>query len=66
MSVQPEAPVQPKVPVEPEASVEPEAPIQEVEEAAVESISFLETEFNQGHNMVTRRMMTISRFVPDA
>lgn len=64
MPVQSKAPVQPKVPIEPEASVESEAAIQEAEETTVESVSALETESDQGHGMVTRRMMTISRFMP--
>ena len=58
--------VQLEAPVESEAHVEPKAPIQEAEEATVESVSSSETESNQGHDMVTRRMMTISRFVPGA
>ena len=64
--IQPEVPVQPEVFVELEAFVEPEAPIRVTEEAIVESISSSETESDQGHDMVTRRSMTISRFVPDA
>ena len=63
MRVQPKAPVQPEVLVEPEAPVEPEDPIQVAEEAIVESISSSETEFDQGHDMVTRETMTISHFV---
>ena len=59
-------PVQLEAPVESEAHVEPEAPIQEAEEATVESVSSSETESNQGHDMVTRRTMTINRFVPSA
>ena len=58
--------VQPEVPVEPEVSIEPEAPIQVTKETAVKSVSSLEIESDQGHDMVTRRMMTISRFVPGA
>ena len=64
--VQPEALVQPEVPVEPEVSIEPEAPIQVTKETTVESVSSLEIESDQGHDMVTRRTMTINRFVPDA
>ena len=58
--------VQLEAPVESEAHVEPKAPIQEAEEATVESVSSSETESNQGHDMVTRRTMTINRFVPSA
>ena len=51
------------VPVEPKAPVEPQAPIQAVEEVATESTSSSGTESDQGHDMVTRRKMTISRFM---
>ena len=57
--VQQEAPLQLKVEVEPEAPFKPEAPIQ-VKEATVEFVSSLENE----SDMVTRKVMTISRFVP--
>ena len=57
--VQQEAPLQLEVGVEPEAPFEPEAPIQ-VKEATVEFISSLENK----SDMVTRKVMTISRFVP--
>ena len=66
MSIQPEAPVQPEVKVEPEAPFDPEAPAHVAEEASVESVSSSETEFDQGHDMVTRKAMTISRFVSGA
>ena len=59
-------PVEPEAPVQPEAPVEPEAPIQEAKEIVTESISSSGTESDQGHDMVTRRTMTISLFVPDA
>ena len=59
-------PVQPEVAVEPEVSIEPEAPIQVTKEAAVESVSSLEIESDEGHDMVIRRTMTVSCFVPGA
>ena len=59
-------PIQLEAPIESEAHVEPEAPIQEAEEATVESISSSETESDQGYDMVKRRTMTINRFVPSA
>ena len=52
--------------VEPKAPVEPEAPVQVTVEAIVESIISSETESDQGHNMMTRRSMTVSHFVPNA
>ena len=60
--VQLEAPTQPEVQVEPEAPFEPEAPDQAVEEAAVKSVSSLETK----SDIMMRRKMTINRFVPGA
>ena len=62
--VQPEAPIQPKVFEEPEAPFDPEASAQIVEEVGTKSINSLETKSNQGDDMVTRRIMTISRFMP--
>ena len=49
--------------VEPEAPIEPQAFVQVAKEAAVESVSSLGTDSNQGHDMVTRKTMTIARFV---
>ena len=61
--VQPEAPIQPKVFEEPEAPFDPEASAQIAKEVGAKSINSLETESNQGDNMVTRRTMSISRFM---
>ena len=58
--VQPEALVQSEAPIEPKEPVKPEA-----EEAATEPIGF-STKSNQGEDMVMRRTMTVSRFVPGA
>ncbi|KAL0015053.1 hypothetical protein SO802_002122 [Lithocarpus litseifolius] len=58
--------VEPQALVEPEVLVEPKAPVRSAEKAAAESTSSSGTEANQGHNMVTRRTMTISHFVPSA
>ena len=66
VSIQLEAPVQPEALVKPEALVEPKALVQEAKETAVESVSSSKTESDQGHDMVTRRTMTISRFMPGA
>jgi len=66
MPVQREAPVQPEVKVEPEAPFDPEAPAHVAEEANIESVSASETESDQGHDMVTRKAMMISRFVSGA
>ena len=65
MPVQPEALIQPEAPIEPEEPVEPEAPVLGVEEAAAEPIGS-STKSNRGEDMVTRRTMTVSRFVPSA
>ena len=46
--------------------VKPEAFVQVVKLAATKSANFLGAESNPGDEMVTRRMMTIGRFVPDA
>ena len=62
MSIQLEAPAQPEVQVESEAPFKLKAPNQAIEEAAVKLVSSLETE----SDMVTRRAMTISRFIPEA
>ena len=64
--VQPEVPIQSEAFVEPKALFDPKAPVQTAEEVGTESINSLETESNQGDDMVTRRTMTISRFVPGA
>ena len=60
--VKPEAPIQ-EAPVQPEIPAEPEAPIQETEQVAVEFVNS-ETESDRDEDMVTRKTMTIDRFVP--
>ena len=59
--VQQETPPQPNVGVKPKAPFEPEAPTQ-VEEATIEFVSSSKTEVD----MVTRKVMMISHFVPGA
>ena len=61
--VQPEAPIQPKVFEEPEAPFDLEASAQIIEEVGTKSINSLETKSNQGDDMVTKRTMSISRFM---
>ena len=61
--VQPEALVQLEAPIKPEEPAKPEAPIQEAEEEAAEHIGS-DIESNRGEDMVTRRTVIVSHFVP--
>jgi len=65
MPVQPKALVQPEALIEPKGLIEPEAPIQGAEEATAKPIGF-DTEFDRSGEMVTRRIITVSHFVPNA
>ena len=63
--VQEEAPIQ-KEPAQPEEPVEPEAPVKEAEQVVVDITDPSDTEPFLNKNMVTRRAMTIDRFMLDA
>ena len=60
--VQEEVPVQ--EPAQPEDPVEPEAPIEEAEQFVVDITDLLDNEPFLSKDMVTRKTMTIDRFVP--
>ena len=60
--VEPEAPIQ-EAPVQPEIPAEPEAPIQETEQVAVEFVNS-ETKSDRDEDIVTRKTMTVDRFMP--
>ena len=51
-------------PAQPEEPVEPEALAQGIEQVAVEFINSSDIKFDRGEDMVTRKSMTIDRFVP--
>ena len=63
--VENEAPVLEK-PVQPEEHVELEAPMQGTEQATVDFTNLSDIESNHSGDMVTRKTMTIDRFVLDA
>ena len=63
--VESEAPVQEAL-AQPDTPVEFKALVQEAKQVATESINSFETESDRGEDMVTRRTMTIDRFVPGA
>ena len=65
MPMQLEAPVQPEAPTEPKGLIEPEAPVQGAEEATAKPIGS-DTKSDRGEEMVARKTMTISHFVPSA
>jgi len=63
--VQEEAPIQ-EEPAQPEEPVEPEAPVEEAEQFVVDITNLSDIEPYLSKDMLTRRAMTIGRFVPDA
>ena len=63
--VQEEAPIQ-EEPAQPEEPVEPEAPVEEAEQFVVDITDLSDTEHFLSEDMVTRKTMTIDRFVPGA
>ena len=54
------------MPIEAEAPVKPEALVQVAKPAMAESVNSSGAESDPGDEMVTRRTMTIGRFVPNA
>ena len=61
--VEPKAPVQ-EAPIPPEIPAESEASVREAEQVATEFVNSPETESDRDEDMVTRKTMTIDRFVP--
>ena len=63
--VENEAPIQ-EEPAQPKELVELENPTQGIKQVTGEFVNFSDTEFDRGGDMVTRKTMTIDRFVPEA
>ena len=63
--VKEEAPIQ-EEPAQPEEPTELEAPVQETEQLAIDITSHSDTKSDRSGDMVTRKTMTIDRFVPSA
>ena len=63
--VEEEAPVQ-EEPAQPKEPGEPKAPTQVIEQVTVDITNLSDTKSDRSGDMVTRKTMTIDRFVPDA
>ena len=63
-AIQEEALVQ--EPTQPKNPVEPEAPVAEAENLVLEATNLSATDTRLDEDMVTRKVMTIDRFMPDA
>ena len=63
--VKEEAPIQ-EEPAQPEEPAELEAPVQETEQLAVDITNHSDTKSDRSGDMVTRKTMTMDRFVPSA
>ena len=63
--VEEEAPVQ-EEPAQPEEPAKPEAPAQETDQLAVDITNHSDTKSDRSGDMVTRKTMTMDRFVPSA